>query len=191
MCGQKWEAVCNATMHGPIAANISKFQLVMKPTKTKCPLVSEAILHDSTRNTRRMLKLFSLPIAHLHSGGHHDETVGSSLVPVYYPLLHRTNRYPDKQGIDTTLIDILFGNSELIYYSTLCQWMRRRLFGCPDFVSLTRKLLMARILFRILTENKPVRGLRKKQYSRGELVKAHNAMLTGRIIDSPLYVFLV
>ena len=28
-----------------------------------------------------MLKLFSLPIAHLHSGGRHDETVGSSLVP--------------------------------------------------------------------------------------------------------------
>ena len=46
-----------------------------------------------------MLKLFLLPIARLHSDGRHDETVGSSLVPVYYP-------YPDKQGIDTTLIDI-------------------------------------------------------------------------------------
>ena len=43
---------------------------------------------------------------HVYSGERHDETVGSSLVPVYYPLLHRTNRYPDKQGIDTTLIDI-------------------------------------------------------------------------------------
>ena len=78
----------------------------MKPTETNCPLVFEAILHDSTLNTRRMLKLFSLPIARLHSGGRHDETVGSSLVPVYYPLIHRTNRYPDKQGVDTTLIDI-------------------------------------------------------------------------------------
>ena len=43
----------------------------MKRTETNCPLVFEAILHDSTQNTRRMLKLFSLPIARLHSGGHH------------------------------------------------------------------------------------------------------------------------
>ena len=84
----------------------SKFQLVMKSTETNCPLVFEAILYDSTLNTRRMLKLFSLLIARLHSGGCHDETVGSSLVPVYYPLLQRTNWYPDKQGINTTLIDI-------------------------------------------------------------------------------------
>ena len=78
----------------------------MKPTETNCPLVFEALLHDSTLNTRRMLKRFSLPTARLHSGGCHDETEGSTLVPVYYPLLHRTNWYPDKQGIDTTLIDI-------------------------------------------------------------------------------------
>ena len=65
-----------------IAANISKFQLVVKPTETNCPLVFEAILiHDSTLNTRRMLKL---PIARLHSGGRHDETVGSSLVITHY-----------------------------------------------------------------------------------------------------------
>ena len=44
----------------------------------------------------RMLKLFSLPIARLHSGGRH-ESIGSSLVHVYYP---------DNQGIDTMLIDI-------------------------------------------------------------------------------------
>ena len=71
-----------------IAANISK-----KSTETNCPLVFEANLHDSTLNTfiRRMLKLFSLPIARLHSGGRHDEIVGSSLVLVYYALLHRTN----------------------------------------------------------------------------------------------------
>ena len=51
-----------------IAANISIFQLVMKPTETNCPLVFEAFWHNSTLNTRRMLKLFSLPIARLHSG---------------------------------------------------------------------------------------------------------------------------
>ena len=79
-----------------IAANISKIQLVMKPTKTNCTLVFEAIL----------LKDFSLLIARLHSGGCHDETIGSSLVPVYYPLLHRTNWYADKQGINTMLIGI-------------------------------------------------------------------------------------
>ena len=87
----------------------------MKPTETNCPLVFEAILHDLTLNTRRMLKLFSLLIARLHSGGCLDETVGSSLVPVYCTLLHCTNWYPDKQGIDTTLIDI----HNITYYSTL------------------------------------------------------------------------
>ena len=35
-----------------IAANISKFQLVMKPTETNYPLDFEAILHDPTLNTR-------------------------------------------------------------------------------------------------------------------------------------------
>ena len=34
----------------------------------------------------------------------------------------------------------------------------RRLFGCPDIVSLTEKFLMARIFFRIFTENNPVMG---------------------------------
>ena len=32
-------------------------------------------LYDPTLNTRRMLKLFSLPIARWHSGGRHDESV--------------------------------------------------------------------------------------------------------------------
>ena len=107
-----------------IAANISKFWLVMKPTETNCPLVFEAVLHDSTLNTRWMLNIFSLPIARLHSGGRHDETVCSSLVPVYYPLLHHTNWYPDKQGIDTianwTSIDTVSRTFRTcIYYSTL------------------------------------------------------------------------
>ena len=43
---------------------------------------------------------------HVYSDGRHAETVASSLVPVYYPLLHRTNWYPDKQGIAAMLIDI-------------------------------------------------------------------------------------
>ena len=34
----------------------------------------------------------------------------------------------------------------------------RRLFGCPDIVSLTEKFLMARNFYRIFTENKPVMG---------------------------------
>ena len=39
----------------------------------------------------------------------------------------------------------------------------RRLFACLDFISLTQKrLLMARNIFRIFTENKPVGGLQKK-----------------------------
>ena len=92
--------------HYRIAANISNFQLVMKPTETNCPLVFEAILHDSTLNTRRMLKLFSLPIARLHSGGRHDDTVGSSLVPLYYHYYIVQIGTPDKQGIGTTQIDI-------------------------------------------------------------------------------------
>ena len=37
----------------------------------------------------------------------------------------------------------------------------RRLFGCPDIVSLTEKFLMARIFFRIFTENNPVMGYSK------------------------------
>ena len=32
----------------------------------------------------------------------------------------------------------------------------RRLFGCPDIVSLTEKFLMARNFFQIFTENNPV-----------------------------------
>ena len=32
----------------------------------------------------------------------------------------------------------------------------RRLFGCPDIVSLTEKFLMARNFFRIFTENNPI-----------------------------------
>ena len=32
----------------------------------------------------------------------------------------------------------------------------RRLFGCPDIVSLTEKFLMARDFYRIFTENNPV-----------------------------------
>ena len=74
-------------------------------------------------------ELLSFPIARLHSGGRHDETVGSSLVPVYYPSLHRINWYPDKQGnryyANLTSI-ILFGNSELIYY---CTTTRTKIFG--------------------------------------------------------------
>ena len=34
----------------------------------------------------------------------------------------------------------------------------RRLFGCPDIVSLTETFLMARNFFRIFTENNPVMG---------------------------------
>ena len=34
----------------------------------------------------------------------------------------------------------------------------RRLFGCPDIVSLTEKFVMARNFFRIFTENNPVMG---------------------------------
>ena len=34
----------------------------------------------------------------------------------------------------------------------------RRLFGCPDIVSLTEKFLMARNSYRIFTENNPVMG---------------------------------
>ena len=88
-------------------------------------LVFEAILHDSRLNTRQMLKLFSLPIARLHSGGHHDETVGALLVPVYYPLLHRTYWNSDKQGIDTTLIDIiiLFGTFQKLLVRKYLVWV--------------------------------------------------------------------
>ena len=32
----------------------------------------------------------------------------------------------------------------------------RRLFGCPDIVSLTEKFLMARNIFWIFTENNPI-----------------------------------
>ena len=88
------------------AYSCQHLKIPMKPTESNCPLVFEAILHDSTLNTRWMLKLFSLPIARLHSGRRHDKTVGSLLVPVYYPLLHCTDRHPYKQGIDTTLTDI-------------------------------------------------------------------------------------
>ena len=34
----------------------------------------------------------------------------------------------------------------------------RRLFGCPDIVSLTEKFLMARNFYRIFTENNPDMG---------------------------------
>ena len=34
----------------------------------------------------------------------------------------------------------------------------RRLFGCPDIVSLTEKIVMARNFYRIFTENNPVMG---------------------------------
>ena len=34
----------------------------------------------------------------------------------------------------------------------------RRLFGCPDIVSLTEKFLMARNFYRVFTENNPVMG---------------------------------
>ena len=34
----------------------------------------------------------------------------------------------------------------------------KRLFGCPDIVSLTDKCLMARNFYRIFTENNPVMG---------------------------------
>ena len=50
--------------------------------------------------------------------------------------------------------------------------MRKGVFiGCTDFVSLTDKLLMARNLFRIFTENNPAQGPEKKKYSRHELLK--------------------
>ena len=34
----------------------------------------------------------------------------------------------------------------------------RRLFGCPDIISLTEKFLMARNFYRFFTENNPVMG---------------------------------
>ena len=37
----------------------------------------------------------------------------------------------------------------------------RRLFGCPDIVSLTEKFLMATNIFWIFTENNPVMGYSK------------------------------
>ena len=37
----------------------------------------------------------------------------------------------------------------------------RRLFGCPDIVSLTDKFLIARNFFRFFTENNPVMGYSK------------------------------
>ena len=37
----------------------------------------------------------------------------------------------------------------------------RRLFGCPDIVSLTETFLMAINFFRIFTENNPVMGYSK------------------------------
>ena len=37
----------------------------------------------------------------------------------------------------------------------------RRLFGCPDIVSLTKKFLMDRNFFWIFTENNPVMGYSK------------------------------
>ena len=37
----------------------------------------------------------------------------------------------------------------------------RRLFGCPDIVSLTEKFFMARNSFQIFTENNPVMGYSK------------------------------
>ena len=46
----------------------------------------------------------------------------------------------------------------------------RRLFGCPDIVSLTDKFLMARNFFKIFTENNPTRGTGKPEYTRRELV---------------------
>ena len=45
----------------------------------------------------------------------------------------------------------------------------RRLFGCPDIVSLTEKFLMARNFFRIFTENNPVWGSGKKYNIAGGL----------------------
>ena len=48
----------------------------------------------------------------------------------------------------------------------------RRLFGCPDIVSLTEKFLMARNFYRIFTENNPVMGGQQNLwYSRSEGVK--------------------
>ena len=92
---------------------MSKIQVVMKPTETNCPLVFEVILRDSTLNTRRMLKLFSLPIARLQWRA-------------LRWFLFITHYYIAQIGTPTNGVSILrqltsiilFGNSELIYYST-------------------------------------------------------------------------
>ena len=47
---------------------------------------------------------------------------------------------------------------------------KRCLFGCPDYISLTKKLLMARMFFRFSLKI-PHRGPKKIQYSLRELVK--------------------
>ena len=59
-------------------ANISKFQLLIKLTETNCRLVFEDTIQHQIKG-----QILKLPIARLHSGGRHDETVGSSLVLVY------------------------------------------------------------------------------------------------------------
>ena len=54
----------------------------------------------------------------------------------------------------------------------------RRLFGRPDIVSLTEKVLMARKFFRIFTENNPARATGKNIiiYARREQVLSIESM---------------
>ena len=59
----------------------------------------------------------------------------------------------------------------------------RRLFGCPDIVSLTEKFLMARNVFQIFTENNPVRGS-GKIYNRREGVKKRTSQMHWNQIGS-------
>ena len=54
----------------------------------------------------------------------------------------------------------------------------RRLFGCPDIVSLTEKFLMARNFFWIFTENNPVMGYSKTFF----IPEAKGLMTSGCLI---------
>ena len=70
----------------------------------------------------------------------------------------------------------------------------RRLFGCPDIVSLTEKFLMARNFYRIFTENNPVMGDSKTfgiPEAKGLNSHFHiESSHTGTCDDTEQYVYL-
>ena len=61
----------------------------------------------------------------------------------------------------------------------------RRLFGCPDTVSLTEKFLMARNFFWIFSENNPVMG-----YSKTFFIPEAKG-LTPPIVSNPMAIFIL